>query len=160
MALEVGAALNAGARVAIEAPTGTGKSLAYLIPGILAAEAQGVPLVISTHSKALQDQLLEKDLPLAQSLLVPKRGNKPLPATTVKGQENYVCLRKLHELIDVTGPDTSLEERFGVAFLASFTAVSRLAELERVPVYLRKKFPSLNEQTDWIRSHRTTTIGP
>jgi len=105
MALEVAAALSSGERVAIEAPTGTGKSVAYLLPGALAAERTGAPLVVATRSKALQDQLLAKDIPRVAGLL----GRAALRASVVKGQENYFCLRKLHEAAEYAAAEPAGE---------------------------------------------------
>lgn len=73
--------------VLIEAGTGTGKTLAYLIPAILA----GRRVVISTATHALQEQMIEKDIPLAQSLLP----NHPFEVQVMKGIGNYVCKRRL-----------------------------------------------------------------
>jgi ATP-dependent DNA helicase DinG len=77
----------------IEAGTGTGKSLAYLIPAILWARKTGQRTVISTHTINLQEQLLFKDIPLISKAL-----KIDLKAVLVKGMGNYVCLRKLDDL--------------------------------------------------------------
>lgn len=79
----------------IEAGTGTGKSFAYLIPALLWAAQQKEPTVISTHTIALQEQLLHKDIPLIAKAL-----NIEVKAVLVKGMSNYVCLRKLEEVKD------------------------------------------------------------
>jgi ATP-dependent DNA helicase DinG len=79
----------------IEAGTGTGKSLAYLIPAILWALKNKEKTVISTYTIALQEQLLEKDIPKVLKAL-----NVDLKATIVKGMGNYLCLRRLHEIED------------------------------------------------------------
>lgn len=76
----------------IEAGTGTGKSLAYLLPAILWAKDCGEPTVISTHTIALQQQLMEKDIPFLLDAL-----GVTLKAVLVKGMSNYVCIRKLHD---------------------------------------------------------------
>lgn len=76
----------------IEAGTGTGKSVAYLIPAILWAVKNGERTVISTHTIALQEQLIHKDIP---QLI--KATNLPIKAALVKGMNNYICLRKLHD---------------------------------------------------------------
>jgi ATP-dependent DNA helicase DinG len=156
MAQEVRDALTEGKRIAIEAPTGTGKSVAYLVPGLLAARASQAPLVVSTHSKGLQDQLLEKDMPIARALLV----DSELKATTVKGQENYLCLRKLNDLAESVSEEATLEERWCLAYLLSFASVSQVAELDRLSHYLKVQFPSLAGMADRVRSHYTTTQGP
>jgi ATP-dependent DNA helicase DinG len=76
----------------IEAGTGIGKSLAYLIPALLWALQKGEPTVIATHTIALQEQLMQKDIPfLIDALGVAAK------AVLAKGMQNYVCLRKLHD---------------------------------------------------------------
>ncbi len=76
----------------IEAGTGTGKSFAYLIPAILWAVQNKERTVISTHTIALQEQLLLKDIPIISKAL-----NLDLKAVLIKGMGNYLCMRKLHE---------------------------------------------------------------
>lgn len=77
----------------IEAGTGTGKSIAYLIPALLWAVQQKERSVISTHTITLQEQLLHKDIPLVAKAL-----NVSIKAVLVKGMRNYVCLRKVEEM--------------------------------------------------------------
>lgn len=76
----------------IEAGTGTGKSIAYLIPAILWAVQKKERSLISTHTINLQEQLLIKDIPLVAKAL-----NVSIKAVLVKGMRNYVCLRKVDE---------------------------------------------------------------
>lgn len=76
----------------VEAGTGTGKSLAYLIPAILWSRTSGERTVISTNTINLQEQLISKDIPLLCQAL-----NIEIKAVLVKGMRNYVCLRKLEE---------------------------------------------------------------
>ena len=73
----------------IEAPTGTGKSLAYLVPAVEHAH-KGHRVVISTGTIALQEQLMLKDIPFLQSVL-----DEPFKAVLVKGKSNYVCRLRL-----------------------------------------------------------------
>lgn len=86
-------AFNKNAIALIEAGTGTGKSMAYLIPALLAATIWKERVVISTHTISLQEQLLEKDLPLLTEAL-----GITLKAVLVKGMGNYVCLRKWEDI--------------------------------------------------------------
>ncbi len=170
MAQLVRETLAQGGRVAVEAPTGTGKSLAYLVPGLIAARASGAPLVVATHSKSLQDQLLEKDIPLARQLISEagraenlahpggETGDTP-SATTVKGQENYLCLRKLHDHVDAARSG-SLEERWSAAYLQALSVSIPTVELDRVSHYLKTQFPALAAAVDSVKSHHTTTLGP
>lgn len=76
----------------IEAGTGTGKSLAYLLPAILWALENHQRTLISTHTIALQEQLINKDIPLLTKAL-----NLDIKAVLVKGMSNYLCLRKFYE---------------------------------------------------------------
>lgn len=93
MLKDIAEAYNDDKIALIEAGTGTGKSLAYLIPALMWAVQNGEATVISTHTIALQEQLLHKDIPLLASQL-----NLPIKAVLVKGMSNYLCLRKLQEL--------------------------------------------------------------
>lgn len=74
----------------VEAGTGTGKTLAYLVPAVAAALGGNGRVIVSTGTKNLQEQLMEKDIPFLQSVLP-----KPFSATYMKGRNNYVCLNRL-----------------------------------------------------------------
>ena len=74
----------------VEAGTGTGKTLAYLVPAIAAATARGQRVVVSTGTKNLQEQLMEKDIPFLQRVL-PKK----FTAAYMKGRNNYACLSRI-----------------------------------------------------------------
>ncbi|HEU4759838.1 MAG TPA: helicase C-terminal domain-containing protein, partial [Dehalococcoidia bacterium] len=88
-------ALNEGRRLLVEAGTGTGKSLAYLIPAACQALAGGRRVVVSTATINLQEQLTGKDVPALQALLPTSR---PLAACQLKGRRNYLCLRRFADL--------------------------------------------------------------
>jgi ATP-dependent DNA helicase DinG len=85
-------AYNNQAIALIEAGTGTGKSIAYLIPALLWASQKKERTVISTNTITLQEQLVNKDIPMLTKAL-----NIETKAVLVKGMSNYVCLRKLEE---------------------------------------------------------------
>src|SRR5918993_273320 len=74
----------------VEAGTGTGKTLAYLVPAIAAATARGSRVIISTGTKNLQEQLMEKDIPFLQRVLPRK-----FTAAYMKGRSNYSCLQRI-----------------------------------------------------------------
>jgi ATP-dependent DNA helicase DinG len=74
----------------VEAGTGTGKTLAYLVPAIAAATARGSRVIVSTGTKNLQEQLMEKDIPFLQRVL-PKK----FTAAYMKGRGNYACLQRI-----------------------------------------------------------------
>src|SRR5882724_7902246 len=74
----------------VEAGTGTGKTLAYLVPAIAAACGSGARVVISTGTKNLQEQLMDKDIPFLQGVLPAK-----FRAAVMKGRNNYACLHRI-----------------------------------------------------------------
>jgi Rad3-related DNA helicase len=90
MAEAVAAALEGGTHLLVQAGTGTGKSLGYLVPAL----ASGKRVVVATATKALQAQLVDKDLPRVVEALAPALGRTPTFALA-KGRSNYVCLQQL-----------------------------------------------------------------
>src|SRR5687768_4201174 len=86
MAGAVASAFERGGVAVIEAGTGTGKTLAYLVPAV----AAGRRVIVSTATKSLQEQLFRKDIPFLQSVLP-----RPFRAAYMKGRSNYLCLYKL-----------------------------------------------------------------
>src|SRR5688500_4799227 len=74
----------------VEAGTGTGKTLAYLIPAL----QSGKRVVVSTGTRALQDQIARHDIPLLRTILA-----RPFSAVVLKGVSNYVCRRRLAESV-------------------------------------------------------------
>lgn len=87
-------AFNARKHLLCEAGTGTGKSLAYLVPSVYWALQNQTPVVVSTNTKNLQSQLYEKDLPLVQRVT-----GASFRCALIKGRGNYLCLRKFHQLL-------------------------------------------------------------
>lgn len=90
MARAVMRAFEENRHLIVEAGTGTGKTLAYLVPAVAAALGGRGRVIISTGTKNLQEQLMEKDIPFLQSIL-PKK----FSATYLKGRSNYLCLNRL-----------------------------------------------------------------
>ncbi|MBV9269174.1 MAG: DEAD/DEAH box helicase [Acidobacteriaceae bacterium] len=88
MAKEVESALSEKRHLIVEAGTGTGKTLAYLVPAILS----GKRVVVSTNTKALQEQLFFKDIPFLERLL-----ERSLSVCYMKGRSNYLCRQKLYD---------------------------------------------------------------
>jgi ATP-dependent DNA helicase DinG len=80
--------LGAGGRAMIEAGTGTGKTLAYLVPAL----AAGRRVIVSTGTRNLQDQIWDKDLPLLR-----ERAGLAVSACVMKGRENYVCRYRIFD---------------------------------------------------------------
>jgi ATP-dependent DNA helicase DinG len=116
MAEAVARAFATGEHLAVQAGTGTGKSLAYLVPAIARAVADDTPVVVSTATIALQRQLVDRDLPRLVEALSDALPRKPTFAL-LKGRRNYLCLNKIH-----TGPDdgeSSQNELFSAAAVSS-----------------------------------------
>ena len=118
MAQRVAATLTQRGHLVVEAGTGTGKSLAYLVPSVLAAVEDGRKAIVSTHTINLQEQLLYKDLPLVAKLLPVE-----FDAALLKGRQNYLCPRRLHK---------ALENR------AELFTNAETAELERIHDWSRR----------------------
>ena len=113
MARAVARAIENKSHLMVEAGTGVGKSFAYLVPAILGAVEAGKKVVVSTHTISLQEQLLEKDIPLLQAVMP-----EEFTAVLVKGRGNYVSLRRMGAAA-ARGPAT----------LGSQAEVDQLAEI-------------------------------
>ncbi len=94
MAVSVARALEEEGNLCVEAGTGVGKSLAYLVPSILYAVKHGKKAIISTQTINLQEQLVEKDLPLLEHVL-----GVNFQYTMLKGRGNYLCTRRLERVM-------------------------------------------------------------
>ncbi|MBA3451065.1 MAG: DNA polymerase III subunit epsilon [Chloroflexia bacterium] len=94
MADAVAHAIDESGQLLVEAGTGTGKSLAYLVPSALSAKERGEPVVLSTNTLALQDQLLRKDVPDLIAALGRADGEETVGVVALKGRSNYLCLRR------------------------------------------------------------------
>lgn len=112
MACAVARALLDREHLIVEAGTGVGKSLAYLVPAIRYAQLFRKKAIISTHTINLQEQLINKDLPLLKDLMP-----EPFEYVMLKGRQNYLCTRRLYK---------AMEQAHGL-----FTS-SELAELQRI----------------------------
>src|SRR5262249_8260849 len=90
MAEAVARAIEKPSHLVVEAGTGVGKSFAYLVPAIQATSDPKTKVVVSTHTIALQEQLLRKDIPFLRSVMP-----QEFSAVLVKGRSNYISLRRL-----------------------------------------------------------------
>ncbi|MGW1682730.1 ATP-dependent DNA helicase [Saccharopolyspora sp. NPDC002376] len=95
MAEAVEHSITSGEHLAVQAGTGTGKSLAYLVPAIRHAVAENTTVVVSTATIALQRQLVDRDLPRLSGALADALGRRPTFAI-LKGRRNYLCLNRIH----------------------------------------------------------------
>jgi ATP-dependent DNA helicase DinG len=132
MATAVERAFAQGHHLLVEAGTGVGKSFAYLLPAIDAAVRQHKRVVVSTHTIALQEQLVEKDIPLLQSVYPDE-----FTAVLVKGRSNYLCRRRLEQARQrqnyLFETDTQLESLWGIEQWAQQTTGGSLTELPQLP---------------------------
>ncbi|MGV0736688.1 ATP-dependent DNA helicase [Mycobacterium syngnathidarum] len=128
MAEAVAHAFESGEHLAVQAGTGTGKSLAYLVPSIARALQTEQPVVVSTATIALQRQLVDRDLPRLVNSLADALPRKPTFAL-LKGRGNYLCLNKIHNGAAEEPADRPQDELFSpMALSAMGRDVKRLTE--------------------------------
>ena len=126
MAEAVAQAFATGEHLAVQAGTGTGKSLAYLVPAIARAVADDAPVVVSTATIALQRQLVDRDLPRLVDAVAGALPRKPTFAL-LKGRRNYLCLNKINS--GPTDEEPPQEELFSAAAVSAIGRdVQRLTE--------------------------------
>jgi ATP-dependent DNA helicase DinG len=144
MALAVADVISDGGSLVVEAGTGVGKTFAYLVPALLSGER----VLLSTATKALQDQLFARDIPRLITAF-----NLPIRLALLKGRSNYLCTHRMQ----MARQDTSLPDRHVVRMLAKVetwaltTQTGDLAEL-----------PGLDERSSlipWITSNRENCLG-
>ncbi|HYG57368.1 MAG TPA: exonuclease domain-containing protein, partial [Symbiobacteriaceae bacterium] len=162
MAQAVAESFNRGSHLLMEAGTGTGKSLAYLVPAIAWAKGNGEKVSIATHTINLQEQLWEKDIPFLKAAL---EGTKleGFKSALVKGRPNYICLRKWEE--EATGSDflTSQEERSFQIRLAAWLAETETGDKAELNLHgdaerlwadvMSETETCLGPRCKWFRSH-------
>ena len=132
MAQAVEKALAEKRHLIVEAGTGTGKTLAYLVPVI----RSGKRVIISTGTKNLQEQLFYKDVPfLEQSLATGGTRPSPLSVCYMKGRNNYLCRKKLYDLTDqpVLSGLEEIEQYRAIAAWERTTSTGDRAELAELP---------------------------
>ncbi|MGC5324602.1 ATP-dependent DNA helicase DinG [Brevibacillus sp. SYSU BS000544] len=120
------AAMDDEVHLFAEAGTGTGKSLAYLIPSILWAKLNQEQVVISTHTIQLQEQLFAKDIPLLQKVLP-----FDMRAAQLKGRGNYLCLRKFEQTLNDSS-DSSHEVMLAKAQIVTWLTQTETGDYEEI----------------------------
>jgi ATP-dependent DNA helicase DinG len=153
MAQAVARTLSEGGQLAVEASTGTGKSLAYLAPAALFAARNGRKVAVAPHTKTLQDQLIEKDLPRLH-----RATGGGFGYALLKGQTNYLCRRRALEATLVE-PGMGHDARAPRAYLRAFLRRSSEGDLDRLSHWFRERFPVLNGLVPAVRSEAATTLG-
>ncbi len=152
LAHAVARALTNGGIAAVEAATGIGKSLGYLVPAALFAAKTGARVGVAPHTRGLQDQLIEKELPRLHRALDGRFGYAVL-----KGQANYLCRRRALEATAVTAAMT-LEERAPRAYLRAFMRRSPDGDIDHLSHWFRDRYPVLDELIAGSRSEAATTL--
>ena len=144
--------LNEDKHLFIEVGTGTGKSLAYLIPSIHWAVNNHIKVVVSTNTKNLQDQLWNKEIPFLNKNL-----NVGFSSALVKGRENYICLRKWQKLYE---EPVSLfyNDRMALLYFLAWRYRTKEGLLENISAWYSNKFPRTKEIDEQIRSEKDTCL--
>src|SRR5207244_1655301 len=126
MAQAIGEAIESTGVLVAEAGTGTGKTFAYLVPALLA----GGKVIVSTGTKALQDQLFDRDLPAVRRALT-----SGASVALLKGRANYVCLYRLRRAVTEGGAATREEAAHlqAIERFARTTVTGDRADLDDVP---------------------------
>jgi predicted DnaQ family exonuclease/DinG family helicase len=138
MAADVAGAFNTQSLLVAEAGTGTGKSLAYLVPAALWALGNGCRVFVATRTRNLQDQLLSKELPLVSRLTEGK-----LRYTTLKGRGNYLCLNRFERLLRGEAGNLSIRERFAVLPLIPWVETTDTGDIEEQNQFNPKWFAKI-----------------
>ncbi|TCS84165.1 ATP-dependent DNA helicase DinG [Tepidibacillus fermentans] len=127
MSLDVMEAFIEQKHLMIEAGTGTGKSLAYLIPSIFWAKEHNEKVVVSTHTINLQEQLYQRDIPVLKEILP-----FDFHATVLKGRNHYLCLRKFEQQILQSSSERNKEEMIYLAQLLTWVALTKTGDVEEL----------------------------
>lgn len=146
MSARVADAFNSGKHLMIEAGTGVGKSLAYLVPAILYAKKAERPVMISTHTKNLQSQLFGKDIPFLKKHL-----GIEFNAALLRGRPNYLCLRKFMYTIQEAPHELDDEERAQMLPVMSWAVKTSHGDVSELATFSPEQNPAL-----WDRLH---TVG-
>jgi predicted DnaQ family exonuclease/DinG family helicase len=124
MAMKVADTFNRCQFLLCEAPTGVGKSLAYLVPAAWWVSLNGERVIISTQTKSLQSQLFYKDLPQMQSAI-----GFDFKATLLKGKGNYICLYKYYEIAAEAQVSFSRNDREALAALTLWVSNTKTGDI-------------------------------
>ena len=129
MAAAVAQSLEEERHLVVEAGTGVGKSLAYLVPAVLWAHEKKKKAIISTHTINLQEQLLHKDIPIVKKILPIE-----FEAALMKGRQNYLCPRRLQRAIQQANELFSTTEQADLARLADWARTTMDGTLSDLPL--------------------------
>ena len=145
MAAAVDEAIACGKHLIVQAGTGTGKTLGYLVPAVL----EGRRVVVATATKALQDQLASKDLPFLEAHL-----GRPFDWAVLKGRSNYICMQRVRELQASGAGQAQLE-------IEDFAATTKV-EIKRLSEWSGTTKTGDQADLDWSpdeRSWQAVSVG-
>jgi len=154
LSLKITDAINNENSLVAEAPTGCGKSLSYLIPSAYWSLKNNQPVVCSTYTNQLQDQLVDKEVKLLKNIDIFKN----LKVTVVKGREHYICLRKLRdffdEVVNISPGPGFFKDKFRISdkmfavFLANWVIKNQKkhADYDKLSYWLKKKTKVMSQQ--------------
>jgi len=125
MSVCVAEALSTSSSLVAEAGTGTGKSLAYLIPAAMFGVKNDCRVLVSTHTRNLQDQLVSKDLPIVKSVV-----GREFVYSVLKGRGNYLCQKRYRLLLSGELGDFSYRERMGMLPLVRWAQETATGDIE------------------------------
>ncbi|MBT4792428.1 MAG: ATP-dependent DNA helicase, partial [Halobacteriovoraceae bacterium] len=153
LALRIGQAFTNGIHALIQAPTGTGKTLGYLVPAALLAKSKKEQVLISTGTKALQNQVVTKDIPILFKMLGLQEGD--LNVLRLVGSQNHYCellYRNEQQTQDTMLDFRSFDERlafayFEIAFFYNLrlTDFAQIITRDNIPYVLKRKFLAFAE---------------
>ncbi len=129
MAVAVARALEEERHLVVEAGTGVGKSIAYLMPAVLYALEEKKKAVISTQTINLQEQLIDKDLPILKKILPVE-----FEAALMKGRQNYLCPRRLERALQQAGELFTTSEQTELVRIAEWAARTKDGSLSDLPL--------------------------
>jgi len=129
MAMAVARALEEERHLVVEAGTGVGKSIAYLAPAILFAIKEKKKAIISTHTINLQEQLIDKDIPILKKILPIE-----FEAALMKGRQNYLCPRRLERALQQAGELFTTSEASELARIAEWARTTRDGSLSDLTI--------------------------
>ncbi|MEM7305852.1 MAG: helicase C-terminal domain-containing protein [Planctomycetota bacterium] len=132
VATEIAESFGNSELLLVHAPTGTGKTLAYLVPAMLWAFRNSVRVGIATYTRALQEQAVDREVPLARELLRRAGVEGDLRVALLKGRENYICWRALKLSAPLRREGAT--EKLAWATLALFALTDPEGDLNRMPV--------------------------
>ena len=159
MARRVGRTLGSDRFLLLDAPTGTGKTLAYLVPALLWAVRSGARVGVSTYTRTLQEQALDRELPRALRALRAVGVGSEIRATLLKGRSNYMCWKRLGSLLP--GVEEGAEEFLAWLLLARFALIDPTGDLDRFQPELPAGFFKARRVQDLLqRLRREAAAGP